>query len=492
MKHLKITTTFLAAAMLFSAVPLTASAAGEPDNIYENDHLKIVFDDIEIPAYENGRLDYEVFPCFKYNFDAIKNTLSGTVIQDGVSSHFEHLDELDGDYFASAFSESAMFVYGEEYVSLDTGENDFQFYFGEYGEGERTSIKINVVQNKQFITDFQISDAVLTLEKRDFECQVTALAHTGDDEVPVSFQTYDYERLGLDESIFALSEGTHTLKARFYDAETDFNLTVKSDRFTDFTLSTDYDTYLDRGAVKFVKLDRAEKPLGACYANLEGNRFEIDRQTGSCLLDSDPWTIGEHQMTVTFCGITKTVTYQVHESVIDHVEAENLYYYEGDNYRNARDSVWGDTHPLYKYFYRPDCTVYYKDGSSVLSNYGRIQDSTKMNIGFDSLKSYQDDQEEHPWGVGVYTVSATPYNNHFTAIPELATTFTVQIEAKAEVEQADANADGKINIADATYVQQFAADLLEITPKQKKAADINGDGEINVIDATLIQLQIAE
>ena len=46
MKHLKITTTFLAAAMLFSAVPLTASAAGEPDNIYENDNLKIVFDDI--------------------------------------------------------------------------------------------------------------------------------------------------------------------------------------------------------------------------------------------------------------------------------------------------------------------------------------------------------------------------------------------------------------------------------------------------------------
>lgn len=77
-------------------------------------------------------------------------------------------------------------------------------------------------------------------------------------------------------------------------------------------------------------------------------------------------------------------------------------------------------------------------------------------------------------------------------IPELETSYKVIVEADGTPAKADANADGAVNITDVTCVQLFAAESVELTPKQKAAADINGDGVVDVSDATLIQRQIAE
>ena len=56
----------------------------------------------------------------------------------------------------------------------------------------------------------------------------------------------------------------------------------------------------------------------------------------------------------------------------------------------------------------------------------------------------------------------------------------------------DVNGDGYITVADATLVQQHAAELITLTDTALLAADTNKDGYVTVADATLIQRYAAE
>ncbi len=56
----------------------------------------------------------------------------------------------------------------------------------------------------------------------------------------------------------------------------------------------------------------------------------------------------------------------------------------------------------------------------------------------------------------------------------------------------DVNGDGYITVADATLVQQHAAELITLTDTALLAADTNKDGYVTVVDATLIQRYAAE
>ena len=56
----------------------------------------------------------------------------------------------------------------------------------------------------------------------------------------------------------------------------------------------------------------------------------------------------------------------------------------------------------------------------------------------------------------------------------------------------DVNLDGDVTISDATLVQKYIAELVELDELQLELADVNGDGEINISDATYIQKMIAE
>ncbi len=56
----------------------------------------------------------------------------------------------------------------------------------------------------------------------------------------------------------------------------------------------------------------------------------------------------------------------------------------------------------------------------------------------------------------------------------------------------DVSGDGYITVADATLVQQHAAELITLTGNPALAADTNKDGLITVADATLIQMYAAE
>lgn len=45
---------------------------------------------------------------------------------------------------------------------------------------------------------------------------------------------------------------------------------------------------------------------------------------------------------------------------------------------------------------------------------------------------------------------------------------------------------------DATTVQKFAAELIDLDADHKAAADVTGDGKVDIMDATMIQKYVAE
>ncbi len=55
----------------------------------------------------------------------------------------------------------------------------------------------------------------------------------------------------------------------------------------------------------------------------------------------------------------------------------------------------------------------------------------------------------------------------------------------------DSNADGKVNIRDATYIQKYVANIVTLTSLEKLRAETNFDGKINIRDATFIQKHLA-
>ena len=75
---------------------------------------------------------------------------------------------------------------------------------------------------------------------------------------------------------------------------------------------------------------------------------------------------------------------------------------------------------------------------------------------------------------------------------EFSATFEVEVVTEPDYSKGDINADGKIDITDATFIQKAIAELVELTDAQKKAADTNADGKVDITDATMIQKFIAE
>lgn len=58
----------------------------------------------------------------------------------------------------------------------------------------------------------------------------------------------------------------------------------------------------------------------------------------------------------------------------------------------------------------------------------------------------------------------------------------------------DSNADGDVDIMDATYIQKYkiGAQGYDLTEYQRRCADVNRDGKVTVRDATLIQMKLAK
>ncbi|MEE3491949.1 M4 family metallopeptidase [Ruminococcus sp.] len=56
----------------------------------------------------------------------------------------------------------------------------------------------------------------------------------------------------------------------------------------------------------------------------------------------------------------------------------------------------------------------------------------------------------------------------------------------------DVDGDGVVDVTDATLIQRYDVEMVELADWQLKAADVDGDGEVTILDVTWIQRYIAE
>lgn len=84
----------------------------------------------------------------------------------------------------------------------------------------------------------------------------------------------------------------------------------------------------------------------------------------------------------------------------------------------------------------------------------------------------------------------TLYGFRDTAAEAYAEEYGVTFAALDDI-LGDADSDGSVNVADATLVQKYSADLAKPHNEDYIRADVNGDDAIDVTDATLIQMKAA-
>lgn len=82
-----------------------------------------------------------------------------------------------------------------------------------------------------------------------------------------------------------------------------------------------------------------------------------------------------------------------------------------------------------------------------------------------------------------------------TTVPSTTATSSTEPSSTTPVGKAligDANLDGSITIADATYIQRYLSDIISFTDKQKTVSDCDGDNVVSIKDATMIQMFCAD
>lgn len=94
-----------------------------------------------------------------------------------------------------------------------------------------------------------------------------------------------------------------------------------------------------------------------------------------------------------------------------------------------------------------------------------------------------------PKQAGIYTIFCrvnSPVSSYVGSINDR------YVKIRVSNKLGDINADGNINILDATMIQKHSAELELLDDNLCKYADVNGDGKADIIDATLIQKYSAE
>lgn len=525
MKHTKLIAAALSAAVLLSAVPVTAFAADNgADNIYEDADCTITFHDVTCDfnraasVYREELYD-ENGNTYREAHLKVRPDLS---MEMGYSVYYKETGEtVSYDNVESLLMRGMADI--PEFDAEQPGDYDYSFTC----KGEPCKIKIHLTQSEPYVTDLQIADCEISEKESLSEPGFTAVVHKNGEAVSVSNDELTDSReyaSGLvienRSSLPQLTPGVYTLKARYLDAEAEFRLTVKSrPKVTDFEPETEYDEYYHRGMVRFKSFtidgsqvisakDAAFFPLMGtgdryyCTVDLldapkESAQAVIATARCTCAFGDDtPWAVGEHTLTVTLttesssvAPVTKSVHYRVNESAVDHIEVDDLTVSKSDI---RREEDFGKTREYLDQ--KPGYRIYYKDGTVYDSRDERVGGGSAP-LGDDNqifIRFKVDNPDESTWNVGVYHAAATVSSRLHWDIPELETSYKVIVEADGTPAKADANADGAVNITDVTCVQLFAAESVELTPKQKAAADINGDGVVDVSDATLIQRQIAE
>ena len=121
------------------------------------------------------------------------------------------------------------------------------------------------------------------------------------------------------------------------------------------------------------------------------------------------WDLGKHTVTADFMGYEFSFTVEVVDSIVDHVEFQDIQVIESSGY-NCEDE---DGNQWYEYSYLVKYKVYLKNGKTLESDY---DEDVYYNGRYYRLQ-YDDGQSfENQWGIGKYTIEAEVlgYKTSFT------------------------------------------------------------------------------
>ena len=415
----------LAAAMCMPAV--TSAAAVEGVNYDEYECVKLELNDFEIPAYGNGEFGF----CYdsndySYNYNSAKllSLMSGSVTWENsmIGTFTETFDDLAAyaeqhDLYPSVWNNVFYRKDGMDVtVHVGNAEDD---------------VHITPVSTTQpLVTDFTVSDCEMAVGDEDilFPNFSFTLAdgttHRQDDSL---FDDYfgEYRNpLELDlggKRKEELEIGEYTVTARLMDAETTFRLTVK-DHLDIADITFDklvFDEVIDKGTplgiseIRYTD-GRTVKPqrwFDFGWKSVEDYTYRPSKMAlpihFAVTVDDDPWTVGEHSLTIKNYDFSKTYTYRVEPSVIKSIVVDDIVLSEADGTPEYSYGNNGEI-TLYNHYrnYQPHVTVTFRDGTT--EEYAEYRcDRSEANLTVPDYLFVEDDQSaENPWTVGEHTATA--------------------------------------------------------------------------------------
>ena len=115
---------------------------------------------------------------------------------------------------------------------------------------------------------------------------------------------------------------------------------------------------------------------------------------------------------------------------------------------------------------------------------------------FNNGKGVQSEDVHDTWKIGYWITDETDEKGYYivgTFYDDDTDPTSGTVPGPGEMrKKGDINGDGIVSVADATLVQQHAAEMITLEGEALSAADTNGDGIVSVADATLIQQFAAE
>ena len=420
----------LAAAMCMPAVTSVAAVEGVNYNDYYCARLEL--NDLEIPAYGNG--EYRVYDwgfAYQYDEDTLLSMISGSATWESYAGTDEFTETFDNLAAYTAQHDNYVGFSGSPCYQKD-GIDVEVWYSGMTLITD--SLHITLKPTQPLVTDLTVSDCEIVKGsyelKPDFSFTLAdgTTCHRGDSifRREGEVESYYVNPLEFDFGGKDLSEleiGTYTVTARVLDAETTFRLTVKEQPdIADITFeSLVFDELLDKkttlrmSEIRFVD-GTSIKPLRTLNFNWQSvedytyrsSKIEPPLQLG-ITVDDDPWTIGEHPLTIRHGSFCKTYTYRVEPSVVKSIVADDIVLSEAES---VPTKSYGSNDEI-TYFncfcdYRPRITITLQDGTTqVIPENHNVGDWDIDDAIFQWIWIADDQSAENPWTVGEHTATAS-------------------------------------------------------------------------------------
>lgn len=423
----------VAAAMCVPAV--TSAAAAEGVDYDEYDCVKLELNDFEMPAYGNGEFGF----CYNsydysyiYNSNKLLSLMSGSVTW-GNTMLGEFTETFDN--LAAYAEQHNLNAYVYNQVCYQTDGMDVTVYV----KNAEDDVHITPVSTTQpLVTDFTVSDCEMAVGDEDILIPnfsftlADGTTHRQDDSLFVQFAGGYRNPFELDfggKRKEELEIGEYTVTARLMDAETTFRLTVK-DHLDIADITFDklvFDEVIDKGTPLGISEIRytdgtSVKPqrwFDFGWKSVEDYTYHPSKMAlpihFEIIVDDDPWTVGEHSLTIKNYDFSKTYTYRVEPTKIKSIVADDIVLSEADG---TLDYSYGSNGEItyYNCFknYQPHVTVTFRDGTT--EEYAEYRcDRSEAYLNVPDYLFVEDDQSaENPWTVGEHTGTVDLYN---TSVP---------------------------------------------------------------------------